>query len=79
MKLREFLTAAAAPPLEVAELECRTTTDTTAVQPSNPRNLQIYLEEWSDLKTSIRQLFEPYLDKDVGTPLIPSNIVSSFT
>ncbi|KAK6514515.1 hypothetical protein TWF281_004713 [Arthrobotrys megalospora] len=61
MKLRDFLTSATAPPLEIPEE--KSPTNTTPL-PSNLRNLQINLEEWNDLKLSIKKLFKPYLDKD---------------
>ncbi|KAK6499375.1 hypothetical protein TWF506_004002 [Arthrobotrys conoides] len=60
MKLYQFLTETKAPPL----ITYFYTKKTQKTDPLNPRNPQIDLEEWHDIKSSISALLGPYLDKD---------------
>ncbi|KAF3207489.1 hypothetical protein TWF192_004452 [Orbilia oligospora] len=60
MKLRDFFASIKAPPL--TKDQYKSTTETTIL--ANPRNLQIDLEEWRDIKTSIKALLNPYFDRE---------------
>ncbi|KAF3093294.1 hypothetical protein TWF103_011047 [Orbilia oligospora] len=60
-KLRDFFASIKAPPLTTDQY--KTITETTIL--TNPRNLQIDLDEWDDIKTSIKALLTPYLSREL--------------
>ncbi|KAF3154978.1 hypothetical protein TWF569_010597 [Orbilia oligospora] len=60
-KLRDFFASIKAPPLTTDQY--KTITETTIL--TNPRNLQIDLDEWDDIKTSIKALLTPYLEREL--------------
>ncbi|KAF3253361.1 hypothetical protein TWF128_006449 [Orbilia oligospora] len=60
-KLCDFFASIKAPPLTTDQY--KTVTETTIL--TNPRNLQIDLDEWDDIKTSIKALLTPYLEREL--------------